>query len=917
MRNRLFLIALSVVALTLQAHADDWKQRLIRQGIQKYKELDEVNSANIRDGKAFLNEYIIELNDDWVEERPDKIILAQTYKSLSTMLRNFNNHRKDGLRFYIVVVNDYCAYLDETVSFNTLPSRIESLKDYVQRPDTQIAFNRFRDEIATIPAEIMSAMGKYDERIVYFYASIKLYKHNHYMRYKYDNLGLQGGRLDQLSEDIRSKSKSGLDLNSGTGNVIQQVATNIINSVKVVVDGEGNGNHVIVDCSKSLDEIVTETQSVREAEYEDHVKAFVSLLDNPAASTQSKSQYLIFDDPESLNREDLFNREVLPDKLNLLADPRYSNYRLYVVFKEIPFAMNTSDWPKFAKEVFDQSSVAKQPLTIVMVVPYLRTICTGEAWLTHASMGAGRIMPAVFGNDVDVNAMNSALALDGLTWEAAFNQAFTYVPKAYHGFRYAVLYDFKAIRYEPVVIESTTGYDKIFDFQLYVDNRLQEHVDAKAGLARAMDTKEPSASAITEYESRLRMLPDQPADPYLLKHGLKESALAEVSGSGNELYSIHAEQYVRWFVAGKAADAESSGWSSMANALDGSTDLPPDEAFITGTNGAFERVAFNALDAAGVPLSFMGLDWVTDGAGFLIASYYYDINNQIVYGVALAIPVSAIVIKAANKGVKWALKKTVGGQWELVVEVRGVKRITEGLAAGLTGSIKSTYDDLINAGLVDVEVSNSILLRNMEGETVAIITDGKLRPAKWGDASSFSGTKINTTEGYVILKNGSDIKIDLGFKEGRVLTAEEVNDYLVNIEKAQREGQPYLNGTLVTEKTLTFGKIFVVEYASQKYPGGWGSNEKVASIWELRNNTAVLQEWKNEELGDLVVREYEVVGPLRVRDGIIGPQTEKTGAFTGEMYQGGNQQYQFLEGKFTQENPPTSFLKFVSETPIK
>jgi hypothetical protein len=239
------------------------------------------------------------------------------------------------------------------------------------------------------------------------------------------------------------------------------------------------------------------------------------------------------------------------------------------------------------------------------------------------------------------------------------------------------------------------------------------------------------------------------------------------------------------------------------------------------------------------------------------------------------------------------------------------------LTEGTSGTL-APVEDLIKAGLTYEIKVNSILLKNARNETVAIIFNNKLTPVKWKPYYEFP-SRIETSEGYWILKDGNEVYFDLGFKEGRTIEAKEVNDYLVNSDRAQKEGQPYLNGSIVIERILQPGeKFYVIEYKiQQSQPGGWATTNRITTVQELRDELAVLQEWKDETLDRLVIREYEVIKPVRIRDGKIGPQLEKTGPNSGKIYKGGGHQYEFIEKKFTVTNPYTNFLKKLSEEILK
>jgi len=216
------------------------------------------------------------------------------------------------------------------------------------------------------------------------------------------------------------------------------------------------------------------------------------------------------------------------------------------------------------------------------------------------------------------------------------------------------------------------------------------------------------------------------------------------------------------------------------------------------------------------------------------------------------------------------------------------------LIAGLTGTLKSTYDDLVKAGLKSEVKANSILLKNANNETVAVIYNGKMTPTKWAWQKSSSATsKTATTEGYIIIKDGNDLKFDLGFKEGRKLEAKEVNDYLVNGQGKDLDGQPYWAGTQVDE--IVLGKKGEIIYFVEDYnggdanPGQYASKDPITTIKELRENLAVKEAWK-ETAKEPTLRAYRVKTDLKARSGIIGRQSDN-----GIELPGGAHQYEIID----------------------
>jgi len=219
------------------------------------------------------------------------------------------------------------------------------------------------------------------------------------------------------------------------------------------------------------------------------------------------------------------------------------------------------------------------------------------------------------------------------------------------------------------------------------------------------------------------------------------------------------------------------------------------------------------------------------------------------------------------------------------------------LASNLTGSLKLMYDDLVKAGLTVEEDGINILFKNSNNEIVVVISENKFTPANW--KVTYEATKDGYTvvtqldDGYILLQKGDDFAFDFGFKDGRRYMSDEINAY----HKGIGNHEPYRQGLPVIDRYLQPGdKVYIIEYrGTGPNPGGWGSKNKVTSLKEVREDMAILQNWKNEELGELVVREYTVIKPLPVRDGVTGPMLENSGQNIGQVYRGNQQQYEFIE----------------------
>jgi hypothetical protein len=253
------------------------------------------------------------------------------------------------------------------------------------------------------------------------------------------------------------------------------------------------------------------------------------------------------------------------------------------------------------------------------------------------------------------------------------------------------------------------------------------------------------------------------------------------------------------------------------------------------------------------------------------------------------------------------------------VELTTNKLVTGSLASSLTGTVKETYEQLLKAGLTAEEKAGSILMKNAGGETVAIIYNNKITVVKWGGAYKLSGKGYSATatpEGYIILKNGDDIRLDLGWNNRKQMTADEVNNYLRQGQGKDADGQPYLENTKIDELELgNNGEVvYFVENElnlntgiREPNPGFYASKEPISTVYELRQKLAVKAAWK-KDINNPTLRKYRVIKPLKVRSGIIGPQIEADGT----LLAGGGHQYELCQSMGNWKD----YLELISEAPL-
>lgn len=128
------------------------------------------------------------------------------------------------------------------------------------------------------------------------------------------------------------------------------------------------------------------------------------------------------------------------------------------------------------------------------------------------------------------------------------------------------------------------------------------------------------------------------------------------------------------------------------------------------------------------------------------------------------------------------------------------------------------------------------------------------------------------------------------FRSGRTLAAEEANARTLAFgNNALDPKPPYLRDSLVTERFATPGeKFYIIETRSAENPGGWASQTQFTSLEQARRELALLPEFKS---GDLVLREYEVIKQMPIREGTTAPLKSRV---DGQTYPGGGKQTEFI-----------------------
>ena len=625
----------------------------------------------------------------------------------------------------------------------------------------------------------------------------------------------------------------------------------------------------------------------------DYTKAVDSFAGELALLISSKDKYIKvgfgFDE---------FTQKDYNDRLTVYANT--TRKQVFVVSKQVDINLSQDNKDQFSKDVttrmlgFDNSRMS------FVCIPYM--------WDSRNP----RYKPDASLYSVQGYATNYKIAPNATDIREVIEEFYKQIPKPSHTYVYYLSFRGEILEYAPVLKESIAGRAHIYELTLLVDNRATTYRNILSqyyAIAAAIENKTATSYQLESYSRLSAELDAFEANHSFsgyteIGHGLYESSIAFRSENG---HSKAGFEHVRWYRDDNFKD-KSYGTSGFSASLSGSS-------YIRGVNEVIYRQNIVGLEKLSLILSPFQIDFVADGLGVVYAGYYkdWDTSRDFALGVA-AVGIQGTILWQLAKGSKKVMKS---GAKVTIEDVVDAARVGDKLATKLTGNLKATYDDLVRQGVTYQDDGKAIVFFNSSNEEIASIDGQRLIPKKWSFYHEGLDKKIETSDGYWLVKQGNEIVgIDIGFKEGRVLDAAEVNAFW----KYGREGyQPYKLGTKVTERTLQKGeRVFVVEYISQGQPGLFASKDRIKSIQELREKLAVLKEWKDDDYGFLTVREYEVKKVLRVRDGVIGAQIEETGFSQGRVLSGGGHQYEFLEGRWDPlNNPSEEFLSFVVNHEIK
>jgi len=689
---RILFVLLVSINVSFGLNANDSlksQEAIVQYAVDKILLQDEQNRINEEKGRSTENNYVIDIDTEhWIEEKgtaKNKILSEDDFARMTQSLQEFNN-RPDGLRFYVVIVNDYVVKFKTRIdpSLVTESFKWNDLKDY---PNQQKVVKEIWTKTSTLINGISKALEEkgFPERMIYFYSQLKVEEYdNTSHQYKYDRLSFIGKAIEPLQDAIRSQVKVPA---YGAVTNIERAINSIINGTKAVLENKVEAP--AIDCSQSIDKIADNTKAIRGEEYDLQVAAFASLLDNPTSEQQKGSRYMIVDQPDNFGNDNVFLQEILPDKVSMLAQSDNSAYRLYIVFKEIKFVMPGSDWEAFAKSVAEKSAVAKQSNTIVMVVPYFKTVCTnGTNWLgMPVSAGTGITMAAVYTSSNLNGSMNAALGASSTSWAKTFDDAYSKIPKKYKTYDYKFLWNGDLINDGFTDHGTITGKASIVELRILEDARFDELQAASKDYAisaasyggspamGAMVMSSQQLDQITAEAERYNKKVDEilskaPEFSYVTKTNLIESKLSQTVAND---FTFWYAKHKKWGVA--------AFFSS-----------PEDKIFYGGKNPQNVEDGLLLIDLASGITSFVGLDFIFDGLGAYYAYSNGEYTQAAFYVAAASVPFwSSAVRRAVMEGGTYVLKTLKGSYVTVPRGVLGMNNFIR-IEEGFSSFIKEAFD---------------------------------------------------------------------------------------------------------------------------------------------------------------------------------------------------------------------------------
>jgi hypothetical protein len=244
-----YFVIILIYCYSIPLFANEGGNDFVKQALYKFSVLHAKNALNDSENKSYRNEYIIELNPDWIEERPSKKIIQQNYTTLRDKLISFNS-RPDSLRLYVVVVNDYQMEVEHTIHISKdYTVGAQALRRLIALSESSFK-EKFSSDLQKIQKGILEALkAKHVKKAaLYFFGQITyIGKDKAQQHHYYDNLCLEGV-LNSKQKKIREIIKSGMSemyahhaqVNNASAQVVEKSIVSIIHALQLVIDNTLN-----------------------------------------------------------------------------------------------------------------------------------------------------------------------------------------------------------------------------------------------------------------------------------------------------------------------------------------------------------------------------------------------------------------------------------------------------------------------------------------------------------------------------------------------------------------------------------------------------------------------------------------------------------------------------------------------------
>lgn len=785
--------------------------------MEAYEPLEVCNDATECEGRVDRDIYIIdpvpfELEEDvWVKIRSNKpednLAANPELQAINQRLKEFNNSRTDNIRVYAVLSFGFSAYLNNT--FKAPPSgdfaSKGNLEKYFDDAETSNILNfLYGSWPATIDGVRQAMEGKGYTPIIFSYAELLYYSPDGFANgYKVQNLKIgedageekQQSRLKQQEKAIRKKAQQKIAGHKTNADYAKQTIENLIQAIEIIYDRKENiSDKGVTTCSKHGADL-----DMTKPAYQAAVKSIAkSFLEKMADKTyRLGSEYVIVDQPQkfmssiesdAILSDEGFFREILPDKLAIM-DSR-SDYDIYTFFTEVDFFIPQEKRGKFARDVCEEAGLIGDNM-IFIITPYYS--CKSNPEYIGVSGGAKPVyplqfMPAVFVNDDALNLkMNTSFGIEK-SFRSAFEQAFKYVPKDHTIYVGYIMWNGQQI-FKEVIRKRVPESSNFVDVYILVDERLdkiQEYLkctdeyNSSISLSHtSFDSKERNMayefvkkvnktyveclSKSTEEIGKIVLANPVPQFKELNSKlcTLKQSVLAGEDGMLQALFYVHASVH-------KAA---TKFWS---NGKEATFEKEPmaDNLFYEKKNPFHQKHwLLTPIDVGSLLTSFVGLDFIFDMAGGVVASMTGDEGEAALYFASVLVPAAIVQGVRSYKAFKVSKKAFEGSlRGEIILARSGDDVLAVGIKYG-GGRIVPMKNDGVNtlrvAGIIDGNVLGAAerdpSLRSALEESLWIRNGDELaaRPADGNYGFDLVRDKINDPETMNLYQKARAIERDL------------------------------------------------------------------------------------------------------------------------------------------------------------